>query len=181
MIFPTLQSLLCHYHATPSWLCISLSVSEQLCLKFFYLIMTVNWVFQTASSTNRGIDSQRIDIRGNISLYLKSNSLLSFLGSSANCGSFLAKFSPPGALIIVKDVSLSTDCSFWSSHFSLYSPRTALCQTKMGETVCLGLKFETCFFSTSWTCLRPKSLMSYRRCDHLLEVRCSLRWDRSVL
>ena len=99
-----------NYQAAQSWLCISLSVSEQLCSKF-YLIITVNSVFKSHWSTNRVIDSQPVD-RGNVSLYLKSMPLLSLLASSANHGSFLAKFSPPGLLIIVKDSSWSKACSF---------------------------------------------------------------------
>lgn len=117
-----------NYQAARSWLCISLSVSEQLCPKF-YLIITINSVFKSHWSTNRVIDSQPID-RGNISLYLKSMPLLSLLASSANHGSFLAKFSPPGLLIMVK-VPEAKPVLFIIS-LLLCSLRNAVCQTTTG-------------------------------------------------
>ena len=146
--------------AAQSWLCISLSVSEQLCSKF-YLIITINSVFKSHWSTNRVIDSQPVD-RGNISLYLKSMPLLSLLASSANHGSFLAKFSPPGLLIIVKDSSWSKACSFHHLTSSLLTKKCCVRQ-RQGDTVCLGLQFKMCFFSKSWICFRHKPLMSFRR------------------
>lgn len=78
-------------------------------------------------------------------------------------------------------LSWSTVCSFSSSHFFPCSLRTTLCQTKTGETMCLGLKLETCFLSKSWLCFRPKPVMSRRRWGLLLKLRRSPRWDRLLL